>query len=314
MKAQDARHRVTSVAETQRGLFTSQQAARLGVPRLSLARMEDAGDLERLAHGVYRVVGTEQGAHTRLLASWLALDPARTAAERIADKQHLVAASHRSAAELYGIGNLPAREDTFTASFRKQVTRPGVRVSQRTLTRDDVRVHEGMLVTTPERTIADLARTEGDRSHVADALADALADHLTNRNMVVDAMPGRTQREKRQAVDAMLAYAGLDAEALAERFIGSEAGKVALESIAESISSAMPPAIGQIAQSLACALETYASQLPPVEVSKEMREALNNLARAAAPLAMATSIKTLPWEELSELASRAQALESDRDD
>lgn len=214
MNTRETRHAITPIAESQRGLVTTRQAASVGVPRLALSRLEAAGDLERVTHGVYRVAGAADDDHTRTYARWLALDPARTASERIADRDHMIAVSHRSAAAIYGIGDLPASVDTFASSYRKQSQRDGVRIHTGELSRSEVRVEHGMLVTTPERTLADLSRTEPDQSHVADALADAIAAHLTNRDVVAAAL-GEAK------TDSLLASRGLDAAGLAASLAAS---------------------------------------------------------------------------------------------
>jgi len=311
MQSREARNRIASIAETQRGQVTTGQAARLDVSKLDFARMEDAGDVTRMAHGVYRIVGSDEGAHADLFASWLALEPARTVAERLADRDRVIAVSHRSAAEVYGIGDLPATTDHFTASFRKQVTRPGVRISQRSLTHGEVRVEHGMLVTTPERTIADLARSEADTSHVADALADALHDRRTSRAKVIEAMPGRSMQDKARAVDSMLAYSGLSTQALAERFLASEPGRAVTDQILDSMKAALEPQIAILAESLVKALPPIDVRIPEAPLPPELREIIDHLSREYAHRALVATSAALPWEEFSEMTSDAEALSSD---
>lgn len=208
MKTREARRAIIPIAESQRGLITTRQAARAGVPRLDMSRLEAAGDLERVAHGVYRVAGASHDQYTDMYAQWLALDPGRTAAERVADRNQIIAVSHRSAASIYGIGDLPADVDTYTSSYRKQSQREGVRVHTGALDPSDARVVHGMLVTTPERTLADLRRTEPDASHVDDAFAEALIRRLVTGSSAVRALGS-------DAVEKMLAARGLDGASLA---------------------------------------------------------------------------------------------------
>ncbi|MFB9955342.1 hypothetical protein [Cellulomonas denverensis] len=52
--------------------------------RLQLARLAEAGVLERVDHGVYASASAPTE-HRALRAAWLSLDPARTAEERLAD-------------------------------------------------------------------------------------------------------------------------------------------------------------------------------------------------------------------------------------
>ena len=196
------------ISENQRGLVTTQQAELVGVPRIYLSRMDKAGDLERVIQGVYRFAGAPADRFTGIYAHWLALDPGRTAAERIADRTETIAVSYRSAAEMYGIGDLPASEHRFTCSSRKQTTRRGIQLTHRPIDRDDVRIENSMLVTNPGRTIADLYEDEPDLSHVSDVFADAIESGLVNRASIAGRI-GET------ATDELLAYRGLDPTSLA---------------------------------------------------------------------------------------------------
>lgn len=230
METRAARRAIIPIAEAQRGLVTTQQAAHVGVSRLTLSRLEAAGDLDRMAHGVYRVAGSGYDEYTDVYAQWLALDPGRTAAERVADRAHMIAVSHRSAAAIYEIGDLPADVDTFTASYRKQSQREGVRVHTGSLDPADVRVEHGMLVTTPDRTLVDLRRTEPDASHVADALADALEARRLTRESAARALGADT-------VARMLALKELDSASLAHALVTSATGSQALKALQEAFAT-----------------------------------------------------------------------------
>lgn len=231
MHAREARSALAQIAEAQRGLVTTQQAARSGVSRLDLSRLADGADATRLIRGVYRLAGSPEEPDTDLYAHWLAMDPARTADERANDSERLVAVSHRSAAGIHSIGDLPAYHHQFSSNFRKQTEREGVRVSQGDLTRRDVMVKQGMLVTTPERTIADLALSEPDEGHVADALADAVEARLVSRGSVVEVMYRAGVPDGGARVDRMLAYRGLDGPSLAARLSGVSGLTSAIEEI-----------------------------------------------------------------------------------
>src|SRR2546427_3307299 len=77
--------RLRDVAEDQWGLVTLRQAGEAGVGWRSIARLVDAGLLERVAHGVYRIRGGPQPDNLGLRAAWLQLDPDRLAWERLDD-------------------------------------------------------------------------------------------------------------------------------------------------------------------------------------------------------------------------------------
>jgi len=90
----------------------------------------------------------------------VAADPTRDAAERAADLGHPIVVSYRSAAAVHGIGNMYADRPEMTAPVRKQSRRSDVIVHRADVPRSDITIARSMPVTTIERTLADLARTE----------------------------------------------------------------------------------------------------------------------------------------------------------
>jgi predicted transcriptional regulator of viral defense system len=91
---------IAEIAQDQWGLITRRQAERAGTAPATLDRLTaDGGVLERIAHGVYHLVGAPLPDHLDLRAAWLQLAPGTLAWERVSS-QGVV--SHRSAAVLYG--------------------------------------------------------------------------------------------------------------------------------------------------------------------------------------------------------------------
>ncbi len=82
-------------AEDQWGLVTRAQAADHGVSGLALGRLVDAGVMERVIQGIYRVRGGAEHPLPSLYAAWLALEPGTPAWKRDASSG---AVSHQSAA------------------------------------------------------------------------------------------------------------------------------------------------------------------------------------------------------------------------
>ena len=164
--------RLAEVAEDQWGLITRRQAELAGVSRATLDRLTKSGSiLERLGHGVYHLAGAPTPDHSELRAAWLQLAPATPAWERT-PSQGVV--SHRSAAALYDLGELPADVHEFTVSERRQSRRPDVRIHRRAL-RDGEWVHLGGLpVTRPSRIASDLLFDKEDPGAVARLTADAI--------------------------------------------------------------------------------------------------------------------------------------------
>lgn len=150
--------RISGLAEEQWGLVTVYQAKTVGVPAKQMARLEQAGSLERLAHGIYRLRGSPQPDHMELRAAWLALDLKRKAWERLSDPGSAVV-SYSSAASLYGIGELRADIHEFTSPLRKQTRRR------------DIRLHTGVVDSEDRITLLGLPTTRA-----AKMLGDLLGD------------------------------------------------------------------------------------------------------------------------------------------
>jgi predicted transcriptional regulator of viral defense system len=166
------------VAEDQWGLVTRAQALAAGVPRATFARLVAAGALVRVAHGVYRIAGGLDPGHLDLRAAWLQLDPLTPAWQRVRSDR-VAAVSHRSAAELYGLGDLIADAHEFSVPERTQTRRRDVRLYLRQVPPEDRDVVAGLPVTRAHRIVADLLAAYEDGSAVATIAVEAVRRGLT---------------------------------------------------------------------------------------------------------------------------------------
>lgn len=164
--------RIAEIAGEQSGLITRRQAQRAGIPLKTLDRLVlERSVLERVAHGVYRLLTAPMPDHLDLRAAWLQLAPDRPAWER--DPKDGVV-SHRSAAHVYGIGHLTADEHEFTVGRRKQTRRPDVRLYLDSLRENEWIELKGLPVTMPSRIAFGLLDQDEDPSAVAQLIADAI--------------------------------------------------------------------------------------------------------------------------------------------
>lgn len=167
---------IADIASEQWGLVTTAQARTAGASPQVMARLARAGQLERLAHGVYRLGGAPRSQHEDLRAAWLALDAGRSPADRIAGNG-LEVVSHRSAAVVLALGDVEADVHEFTVPGRRQTRRDDVVFHRGAVSQTDWTLVEGLPVTTPVRTIADLAGAHVDRGHLATVARDAMTRH-----------------------------------------------------------------------------------------------------------------------------------------
>jgi predicted transcriptional regulator of viral defense system len=177
--------RLAPVAEDQWGLVTRRQAERAGVSPATLQRMASSGALDRIAHGVYRLVGTPPSADLELRAAWLQLAPDAPAWDRTPE-QGVV--SHRSAAALYGLGHLPADRHDFTLPRRRQSRQTDIRLHERQIRQDEWAIVGGLPVTRPSRIAADLLDDREDPEAVANVVADAIRAGHDDPGTVVQAL------------------------------------------------------------------------------------------------------------------------------
>jgi len=165
-------NRLAPIAADQWGMITRSQADRAGVPHATFDRLVDDEDLvERVAHGVYRLKLAPTPDHLMLRAAWLQLAPDTPAWER-RPEQGVV--SHRSAAALYGIGDLPADQHDFTLPTRRQSRRPDVRLHRRQLADREWTWLRGLPVTLPSRVVDDLLRDDEGPEAIAQITADSI--------------------------------------------------------------------------------------------------------------------------------------------
>ncbi|MGW4334933.1 type IV toxin-antitoxin system AbiEi family antitoxin domain-containing protein [Rhodococcus koreensis] len=188
MSGDDRLLTVADLAQGQWGMFTSAQAADMGVSAQYLKRLADRFLITRLRHGVYRVAGAPLDPRDPLRAQWLALEPARSAAERIAGADPVGVVSHRSAAHLRELGDMDADTYEFTVTKRRNTRSLDVRFHVEAVERSDWTLVDGLPVTTPTKTIVDLASSRTDGGHLAGVVWDALRTQQVSREPLAEAL------------------------------------------------------------------------------------------------------------------------------
>lgn len=186
--------RLRDLTDAQHGYFTRPQAVDEGVDDMDLQRAVKSGAVDRLDHGVYRIAGAGQDVRERLRVAWLRLTSDRSPRQRTVNPHLWV--SYRSAASLLDLGVTTADMPEFISDRRLQ-TRAEVRIRVRTagLERGEWMVHDGFAVTTPARTVADLAADRMDGGHLGRIVSDALAKGLAVDNEIRAALVGRADLE-----------------------------------------------------------------------------------------------------------------------
>jgi very-short-patch-repair endonuclease len=180
--------RIGAIAERQRGRVARAQLLAAGIDRSAIFRRTHNGWLERVHSAVYALPNTADVPGAAEAAALLACGDGAVL-------------SHHSAATLWGLRPGVARPVHVTIAGRRGCPAlPGVTVHRSTtLTARDVRVRDGFPVTSPARTLIDVAATLTDRD-VERLLDEALfVGRIVTRAEIHDALaraghdPGRAR-------------------------------------------------------------------------------------------------------------------------
>ena len=205
---------IAELAESE-GVFTTAQAARMGVPRDALHDAARSGRIERIVRGAYRLVGSGSSQTDELAAIWKLTAPAMFTHERAqAEAWDGIAIGGSTAASLLGIGDFHLGPYRIYAPRRINSRNKAACFAVRQVARDEVSFESGLPVTTQERTVFDLAADDEGASLVADALHDACANDgpfdMGKLKTLLAARYG--QRRGIETLASLLADAGLTGE------------------------------------------------------------------------------------------------------
>ena len=173
------------IATEQAGYFTTTQARDCGFSSPLITHHAQSGRFVRVARGLYRLRDYPSSPREELLATWL-----RYAPEAVM--------SHESALELLGLSDIipDLIHLSVPRSRRKLARRSGVALHTtiRPLDGSDVGVRDGMRLTGPARTIADVAEAGVAPEQVVRAVQQAIDRGLTTPSRLREAAHGRGRR------------------------------------------------------------------------------------------------------------------------
>jgi len=170
--------RLYELAEAQAGYFTSADASALGYTTAHQYFHVKRENWARVDRGIYRLKRFPPSPHEDLVRWWL-----------WSRKQGAI--SHDSAAALYELGDiLPSKTHlTVPPTFRKKVA-GGIVLHKAPIEKKDVEMREGCRVTTPLRTILDLARGHLDPERLTAVVKDAVRKGLVEKKSLLDILAG----------------------------------------------------------------------------------------------------------------------------
>lgn len=169
---QARRRRLHDLAGTQGGYFTAAQALDVGYPYQAQRYHVDRGNWLRVDRGVFRLPEWPIGEHEDLIR-WSQWSRGRAVV------------SHETALSVHDLGDVnPASVHlTVPRGFRKHAL--GVVLHHGDIPDGDVQQREGFRITSPLRSILDVAVGDLDLDQLGGAVADALARGVLTRRMLL---------------------------------------------------------------------------------------------------------------------------------
>lgn len=178
--------RLFEIASEQGGYFTARQATTCGFSKASLSYHARRGRFLRVKRGLYRLSQYPASPREDVLAAWLG-----------AGRDDALV-SHESALDILGLSDVvPERVHvTVPRSRRYRPTSPGVAIhtTTRPLSAGDVVTRDGILVTSPARSIVDAADAGTAPEQVVKAAREAIERGLATTGQLRAVARGRGSR------------------------------------------------------------------------------------------------------------------------
>jgi predicted transcriptional regulator of viral defense system len=193
----EKREALVAIAALQHGYFTAHQALLAGYAYPRQHYHVHTGDWERVARGIFRLRDYPLPEREDLIVLSL------MSHDRSGQPQAVF--SHETALALHDLGDVnPARIHlTVPPSFRRQLP-PGIVIHRAIVSADEREERDGYHVTTPLRTLTDIAATPASWPALESAVRDALRAGMVRRRQLLEAeLPEDAHAHLMAAVDAL---------------------------------------------------------------------------------------------------------------
>ena len=175
-----------SIAEDQAGYFTTRQASEAGYTRERLSDLTTRGQFIRIQRGIYRLPHFPASRFEDLFIAHLRAGPASVI-------------SHDSALAVYDLSDVLPSETHVIIPRTGSRRRDGLRLHTHKIQDNEITKREGLPVTTPARTIADMITSGLGYELVKQAVVEALQRGLTTKANLLD----QAERHSRQVAETM---------------------------------------------------------------------------------------------------------------
>ena len=186
---------IVSLAARQHGVVATWQLLERGVTRHQIATRTATGRLQPLHRGVF-LVGSVAAQHSTAMAALLAYRLEATLA-------------HRSAGALWSLHPYPAAAPAWViVRPERSAGRPHIHTTRARLDPRDVRMRYGMRLTSPPRTILDLAALIDDAYELERIVADAAYRRLASERELRDQLQRNPRKRGTAKLRAVLDLSG----------------------------------------------------------------------------------------------------------
>ena len=178
-----------ALAEAQGGYFTAAEARQAGYAYSQQHFHVARGNWVRVERGIFRLRNFPPHEHEDLirLTLW----------SRTQHGQTQVVVSHETALSLHALSDVsPTRIHLTTPPGFRKPAQPGCVLHMATLTPGDIEEHAGYRVTTPLRTLLDVADSPLSQEHLDKAVAQALERGMVRRTALETASCAPTARQR----------------------------------------------------------------------------------------------------------------------
>ena len=169
----DLRRRLLALAARQSGYFTAAQALDVGYSYPAQRYHAQRGNWLRVDRGIYRLPEWPTGPREDLVR-WSLWSRGRGVV------------SHETALSVHELGDVDPAQVHLTVPPNFRQTDSSLVIHRAELPDRDVEEHDGFRVTTPLRSLLDVAAGELDLDQLAQAIEEALAGGMTTRRTLLD--------------------------------------------------------------------------------------------------------------------------------
>lgn len=169
-----------NIAEDQRGYFSLSQANAIGIRRNQIYRAVKQSIIERVYHGVYRLVLFPANQFEEIYAAVVSMG----------DK---AVVGYETALYIFGLSDIIPADIHLIMPRSSSRRRKHVKMHTTKLDDQDITLYEGFRITTIARTIVDVLSTHADTDQVHMAISQAIAQGMTTREILIDQAQKRSK-------------------------------------------------------------------------------------------------------------------------